>query len=744
MDSSRVVIALALAAAASLAQAQALDSPPAALQAGRFEQAIGELDEQISAGRGAQRIAPLYWRGLANGALGMRPGAILDLEAALKGADLAKSPAPVRAQIELGLGTQLLLAGATDRARPHIERAQKDAQGTPLAAAAHEGMAQLLRREGKLEEAERADREALDLAERAGAQSIAAAAATNLFAARIADVEAPSLAGRAVRAAQALPDSHDKAYRLIALAQLATASPNPRRDAMLGDAYQWLAQAAAMGERIGDARALSHASGELGKLYEEAGRDEEALSLTQRAVLAAQQANAPEALYRWQWRAARLQAKLGRGDAALAGYRRAVATLATIRQDLMTELRANRQSYRDTVGPVFVEMADLLLRRASTAAPGNARQQLLIEARDSIESLKAVELEDYFQDECVALLQAKQKALDEIAPRTAVLYPVILPDRVEMLLTLPSGLQRVVLPVSGPDLGTEAYEMRRLLEKRSTHQYLPHARRLYDWLIRPLEQQLAAEQVETMVIVPDGALRQVPLGALHDGERFLVERYALATAPALRLIEPRALQRQQPRVLLNGLTLAVQQFPPLPYVAGEVRSIREMLPGTRVLTDKEFLVGSVEKELRNVNYSIVHIASHGQFDSDPKKSFLLAFDGKLDMDGLERVIKLSRFRDEPVELLTLSACRTAAGDERAALGLAGIAVKAGARSALATLWYINDQASSALVTEFYKQLSEPGASKARALQLAQQALLKDARYRHPGFWSPFLLIGNWL
>jgi CHAT domain-containing protein len=114
------------------------------------------------------------------------------------------------------------------------------------------------------------------------------------------------------------------------------------------------------------------------------------------------------------------------------------------------------------------------------------------------------------------------------------------------------------------------------------------------------------------------------------------------------------------------------------------------------------------------------------------------------MDGLERVMKLSRFRDEPVELLTLSACRTAAGDERAALGLAGIAVKAGARSALATLWYINDQASSEMVAEFYRRLAEPDMSKARALQEAQRTLMRDPRYRHPGFWSPFLLIGNWL
>ena len=114
------------------------------------------------------------------------------------------------------------------------------------------------------------------------------------------------------------------------------------------------------------------------------------------------------------------------------------------------------------------------------------------------------------------------------------------------------------------------------------------------------------------------------------------------------------------------------------------------------------------------------------------------------MERLDHCIGLFRYRDEPLELLTLSACETAAGDDRAALGLAGIAVKAGARSALATLWYINDQASSELVAEFYRQLKKPGMSRGKALQLAQLKLLNDPRYKHPCYWAPFLLINNWL
>jgi len=142
---------------------------------------------------------------------------------------------------------------------------------------------------------------------------------------------------------------------------------------------------------------------------------------------------------------------------------------------------------------------------------------------------------------------------------------------------------------------------------------------------------------------------------------------------------------------------------------------------------------------------VVHIASHGKFDKDPRKTFLLTYDGKLTMNDLEQLIGMSKFRKEPVELLTLSACQTAAGDDRAALGLAGVALKAGARSAIATLWFINDEATSELVADFYRQQSvNPSFSKAQALQQAQINMLKQEQYKHPAYWAPFLLIGNWL
>jgi CHAT domain-containing protein len=261
--------------------------------------------------------------------------------------------------------------------------------------------------------------------------------------------------------------------------------------------------------------------------------------------------------------------------------------------------------------------------------------------------------------------------------------------------------------------------------------------------VRPLEGELQAQGVNTVVFVPDGALRTIPLAALHDGSRFLIQRYAVAATPGLTLTDPRPMRRAAVQALTAGLTEAVQGFSALPNVAEEVRTVHQLLGGD-LLLDKDFLVPAVESELKAKPFSVVHIASHGQFDSDPRRSFLLAYDDKLTMDRLDQYVARMKYRDEPLALLTLSACETAAGDDRAALGLAGVAIKAGARSALATLWFISDEASSALVTDFYRQLQDPSLTKAAALQRAQLKMLEHPMFRHPAYWSPFLLLNNWL
>ncbi len=249
--------------------------------------------------------------------------------------------------------------------------------------------------------------------------------------------------------------------------------------------------------------------------------------------------------------------------------------------------------------------------------------------------------------------------------------------------------------------------------------------------------------------MPDGLLLTIPMAALADGEQLLIEKYAVAITPGFHLQAPRPLQRDKTKILAVGLAAPVQGFSSLPQVSEELDVIQELYPKHSVrLQDQDFVLTSLENRLQDSELTIVHVASHAQFQRDAKQTFILTFDNRLTLNQLEQFVKRFRFRDNPLELLTLSACETAAGDARAALGLAGLAIKAGTKSALATLWRVHDRAAAHLVAEFYRRLQDPHVSRAVALQKAQLTLLNATGvgpiYQHPAFWSPFLLINNWL
>jgi CHAT domain-containing protein len=324
-----------------------------------------------------------------------------------------------------------------------------------------------------------------------------------------------------------------------------------------------------------------------------------------------------------------------------------------------------------------------------------------------------------------------------------VLYPVVLPDRLELLVSLPGGLQQVVVPVPAQQLTASVRAFRLALEDRAHATYLTHARQLYDWLIKPIDSALQQAGITTLVFVPDGPLRTIPMAPLYDGANFLITKYATAIVPALTLTDARPIDRARATVLSAGLSDSVQGFPPLPNVAGELSAIQHLYGGVSLL-NAQFTIVDIETRLREQPFTILHIASHGTVEKDVRKSFILAYDDKITMDRLAELVGLFQFRETPLELLTLSACETAAGDDRAALGLAGVAIKAGARSAMATLWQVDDAATSELVDEFYKQLQDPTISKAVALQRAQIRILQEPERMHPSFWAPFLLINNWL
>jgi CHAT domain-containing protein/tetratricopeptide (TPR) repeat protein len=500
--------------------------------------------------------------------------------------------------------------------------------------------------------------------------------------------------------------------------------------------------AAQVATRLGDPRAQSYAWGYLGALLEKEGRYGEALEFTRRAAFAAQKGNVPESSYRWQWQTARLLKVSGKQDEALAAYQRAVAIIKPIRYEYSVGYQARHHSFRDSVAPLFTELEDTLLRRAASSQESEEVQRLLVQVRETVETSRTAELQDYFRDDCVGNALAK-RGHGAIPDHTAVIYPIILPDRLELLIEMGDKLQRFGVPINAEQLTQEVRAFRRTIQDRRSNSYLPHAQRLYGWLVAPAQSEFSSRAIHTLVFVPDGPLRTVPMAALYDGKHFAIDKYAMAVTPSMDLTDTRPVDRTKINLLSMGLTESVQGFPALPNVASEV-DILKTLYGGKLLLDNQFIIPSMEQEIKEQGVGMVHIASHGVVENDVNKSFLLAYDDKITMNRLSQLVGLLQYRQTPLELLTLSACETAIGDDRAALGLAGVAVKAGARSALATLWFIDDKATSELVDEFYRQLRDPAVTKAVALQRAQLMILKEPGYGHPSFWAPFLLINNWM
>ncbi|MEN8444451.1 MAG: CHAT domain-containing protein, partial [Cyanobacteria bacterium J06555_13] len=369
-------------------------------------------------------------------------------------------------------------------------------------------------------------------------------------------------------------------------------------------------------------------------------------------------------------------------------------------------------------------------------------------AVNTLDALQLTELENFLGCNLSQLVNLKE---GEIDPQAAKIYPILLPDQLAIILDIPGQpLTFLSTPVSQGTVEATLRDLRKNLTlPGQTPAVLASASQLYDWLIAPLEPMLADNaQIQTLVFVPEGALRNIPMGVLYDGEQYLVEKpYAIAVAPRLNLFAPRTTP-QQLKILRGGLglpqTVRGQQFPSIELIQAELDQIPENLTVAPPLLDEAFTQANIEQQLANQQYSAIHWKTHGVFSSDPAETFLVAYGDGITANELSELVQSARVQQaEPLELLVLSACATAQGDRRAVLGLAGIAVRAGTRSTLSTLWRADDGANTQLMADFYQGLSD-GLNKAQALQRAQRTLLSEAGYPAPYYWAPYVLVGNWL
>lgn len=503
---------------------------------------------------------------------------------------------------------------------------------------------------------------------------------------------------------------------------------------------QLLATAAQQAKELADLRMEAYAKGYLGGVYEQNRQWSEAQKLTEQALILAQSTQADDIAYRWQWQLGRLLKAQGDREGAIAAYSQAVQTLREIRNDLVSSNLDVQFSFRESVEPVYRQFVGLLLEPVQGQP---ASQENLKKAREVIESLQIAELDNFFREAC---LTGRPADIDRIDPTAAIVYPIILSDRLEVVLSLPNQpLHHYATAIPQTQLETIFLDMRRSLRRTAGKpERMAIAQKVYDLLIRPLEPDLAASQIKTLAFVLDGALKNLPMAALHDGQQFLVEKYAIALTPGLQLLDPRPLQRQQLKLLVGGLSEGRQGFVPLPGVEQEIDQIKSEVPA-QVLFNQNFTSAQLQQQISSAPFPVVHLATHGQFSSNADETFVLVWDSRLDVKQLGELLQArSQETQNPIELLVLSACQTADGDRRAALGLAGVAVRSGARSTLATLWPVDDESTSSFMVQFYQELAKPNMTKSAALQQAQLKLLHESSFKHPYYWAPFVLVGNWL
>lgn len=500
-------------------------------------------------------------------------------------------------------------------------------------------------------------------------------------------------------------------------------------------------QALQQAQSLPDPQSEANVLGYLAAIAQQQGKLAEAQHLTEQALQRTSAFDHPELAYVWRWQLGRLYQQQGDTDAAISAYAATFEILQSLRQELVTATRDVQFTFRDSVEPVYRELVALLLQSPRP----NPKQ--LQQARDILEALQLAELNNFFKEAC---FQSRRTSIDKIDPHSTVLYSVILPDRLGLIVSFPGEpLTFYATPLKSQSqsdatqlIETTVRSLRRTLDP--VYPTLKPHQQLYDWLIRPVEADLIRRQTKTLVFILDGALRQVPLSALHDGQKYLVEKYSVAVTPGMQLFNSSPFPHKPLKTLAGGLGAARQGFFELPGVIKEIQGIAQIVPA-QVLLDNEFTRSRIQNQLLAASFSIIHLATHGQFSSRAKDTFLLTWDEQINVKQLGALFpERHQNAQNLVELLILSACQTASGDQRSALGLAGIAVRSGARSTLGTIWSVKDASTAEFILQFYRALVQPGVTKAEALQQAQLALLHNPKYQHPVYWGAFVLIGNWL
>lgn len=503
-------------------------------------------------------------------------------------------------------------------------------------------------------------------------------------------------------------------------------------------AIEYAESALQTAKSINNQRLQSESLGTLGKLKLEKSQAyfEEALGL-------AQSVHAWDLAYQWQQELGLLYKEQGKYKEALQAYSAAIENVTLVRNNLSSPNTDLQFSFHEKVEPLYRDYMRLLLTDSNPN---------LLEIIQTNERLQIAELENYLQ--CRKLNLVAFKEIKNLDTSPTIIHIIDLVDSVEVISQSPKQ------PLHHHSIESQLIRghinnlVDTLQDKNLAYVgadvILGHSQALYNLLIAPIKYLPTSG---TLVFTLDASLQSLPMGLFHDGKNYLIERYGITGTLGSRMQPPKLLKQKQLKAFIAGLSKISPSFyasnapkglKVLPGVEVEIANVKKGITSSKVLLNEDFVSPMLDKELSTDDFSIIHLTTHAQFSSVPDRTMIFAWDKPITVSEFNDLLKeKTQSSQEGIELLVLSACQTAKGNKRSALGMAGVAVQAGARSTIATLWQVDADSSALLMKEFYQRLKD-GLTKVEALRLAQLQLISNPQYQHPSHWAAFLLIGGWL
>lgn len=534
----------------------------------------------------------------------------------------------------------------------------------------------------------------------------------------------PKYLDRGRRILEKLPSSRSLVYSLINWAKID-----------FNNRISWLEKAERIAKVIADERAESYVFLEMGYYYQDTQDIEKALDYAKKAQFKAQLSSTYDSLYRSQSLTGKLYRQIGNKNAAMVSYQGAIASIDTVYQNAIKT--QSRQitiiEFEQEIEPVYRETLELILENSQDD------RATLNEALLVYDKLRLAQLRSYFGDNCFEVNREDFSNQTLLEDKNAVLVnSIILDNEVFFILQLSDGrILKSNKKISAQRLEELAKQWNKNLNDSSDWDFRSGSSFFYELIIKPFEAELAQVNPQVLVFINDGILRNLPMAALYDGERFLAQKWASVSSLGLNFTST-SRKRKDFEALVFGLEDSPQGWSRLDNVEQETTFVRDLLGGDKFL-NSQFTVDNLTNQLKeNDDYSVLHLATHGYFGGTSETSFILAYDRKISAAKLEDILLKS---DRVIELLVLSACETAVGNDRALLGLAGIAARSGVASTLGSLWQVRDDEQSETVEAFYTQIEINNVNKAIALQQVQ--VEKITNFAHPQQWAALNLIGDW-